>query len=272
MTAESLVPLIRAAEMVGIPYKNLHHRVRQGSLQVEKINGRLYVTPEQIDELQAVNPNYSECNKCGAVFVASHNFRTRCADCQGKPLKEPKKLPEAQCATCGIDLPARRNANKQYCSRSCYRPVANARMSEIRQSKRLFVYCNLCGSRFTRYGHNHYCDECRNAFPSEIRSDLAYRGKYGMSLLDIRSIWYEQEGKCRVCSAPLDFPGPNAKKLHVDHDHECCPVQSGCKYCVRGLLCAKCNIAIGNLDDSIPLLISAIKHLMNPLSVQNWKD
>lgn len=53
-----------------------------------------------------------------------------------------------------------------------------------------------------------------------------------------------QEGVCAICKRP-----PGERRLHVDHDHSCCPAASkSCGKCVRGLLCFSCNSKIGWLE------------------------
>jgi hypothetical protein len=62
-----------------------------------------------------------------------------------------------------------------------------------------------------------------------------------------------KDGPCWICGA-----GPDAQKYahHADHDHE-----SGE---FRGILCGRCNIAIGNLWDSPELCEAAAVYLRNP--------
>lgn len=64
------------------------------------------------------------------------------------------------------------------------------------------------------------------------------RRAYGMEPADYERLLSEQNGKCAICGG-----GPNGagKRLHVDHCHNSSKV--------RGLLCGKCNTAIGLLND-----------------------
>lgn len=39
--------------------------------------------------------------------------------------------------------------------------------------------------------------------------------------------------------------------LTVDHDHACCPGDRSCGRCVRGLICMRCNAALGMLHDDL---------------------
>lgn len=70
--------------------------------------------------------------------------------------------------------------------------------------------------------------------------------KYGIEDSDYQVRLTEQGGRCLICELVMDPPC-------VDHDHE-----TGL---VRGLLCRKCNSAIGLLNDSTDLLQSAIHYL-----------
>jgi hypothetical protein len=59
----------------------------------------------------------------------------------------------------------------------------------------------------------------------------------------------EQGGGCAVCQRP---PKPGTS-LHVDHDHE-----TGY---VRGLLCFKCNAALGQLHDDLDRIERALTYV-----------
>lgn len=65
-----------------------------------------------------------------------------------------------------------------------------------------------------------------------------------------------QGGGCAICGTP-----PNGRRLSVDHDHSCCPGVKTCGKCVGGLLCNRCNVGIGNLQDSPEILERALAYL-----------
>jgi hypothetical protein len=51
------------------------------------------------------------------------------------------------------------------------------------------------------------------------------------------------------------------KRLSVDHDHACCSGEGSCGKCIRGLLCHKCNLALGAINDDINILQKMIDYL-----------
>lgn len=88
-------------------------------------------------------------------------------------------------------------------------------------------------------------------------SDWKYRlKKHGIDEYIYWEIFYRQEGKCAICKKEKD-----GFRLCVDHDHNCCDSKYGCKKCVRGLLCHKCNIGLGSFEDNLDSLKSAVEYL-----------
>ena len=75
--------------------------------------------------------------------------------------------------------------------------------------------------------------------------------EYGLTQDDYDDLLKKQDGRCGICEFKvLD------KKLVVDHCH-----LTGR---VRGLLCTKCNVAIGLLRDDPELVKAALRYLENP--------
>jgi hypothetical protein len=73
------------------------------------------------------------------------------------------------------------------------------------------------------------------------------RRKYGLTQNLFEALVAAQLGNCAICGANEDL------ELHVDHDHRTKKV--------RGLLCGKCNKAIGLLNDDPHLLEAAKQYL-----------
>lgn len=73
---------------------------------------------------------------------------------------------------------------------------------------------------------------------------------------------------CYACNERV----PDNQQLHIDHDHACCPSNVSCGKCVRGTLCAGCNISLGWSRDK-PKDPKLIKYLEGAphLSLSPWK-
>jgi D-lyxose ketol-isomerase len=89
--------------------------------------------------------------------------------------------------------------------------------------------------------------------------------KYGLTLLDFRNLEKEQNNVCAICGNPeTKIQYGKVMPLSVDHNHNTNKV--------RGLLCNKCNRALGLLDIdnlNIELLVSSISYLRNNDSIQD---
>lgn len=94
-------------------------------------------------------------------------------------------------------------------------------------------------------GRCSWCRECRSVYRSAIR-----RGKYRHCITDENLKIYLTENKvCNICNEA-------SNKMFIDHNHTTNKI--------RGLLCMKCNLAIGHFADNISLLKKAIEYLQNP--------
>lgn len=84
---------------------------------------------------------------------------------------------------------------------------------------------------------------------------------HGITHEQFDAILASQGGGCAICGASQG--DARGRRLHVDHDHDCCPGKTSCGNCVRGLLCNGCNTGIGLLGDDPARLASAVRYLIN---------
>lgn len=97
------------------------------------------------------------------------------------------------------------------------------------------------------------CREC-----NRINLRIQNKKRYGISIEEYDAMLFLQEGKCAICKRVFNN---EVKAPHIDHDHMCCPGERSCGKCVRGLLCGKCNSAIGLLEDSAESARAAVDYL-----------
>ena len=108
--------------------------------------------------------------------------------------------------------------------------------------------------------YSYECKECtvkrtveyNKEHSSSVKSQYLKRN-YGLTFEEFESMLSDQNNCCAICGTtePSKTRGRH-KRFHVDHD------SSGK---VRGLLCKSCNIALGEVGDSIHTLKSMIKYL-----------
>ena len=90
------------------------------------------------------------------------------------------------------------------------------------------------------------CKTCKQTAVNNLR--LLQR--YGIDEDGYRALLEAQNGKCAICGAT---ECSNGRKLHIDHDHDTGKI--------RGLLCNKCNPALGLFNDDIDLMTKAVEYL-----------
>lgn len=74
--------------------------------------------------------------------------------------------------------------------------------------------------------------------------------RYGMTWKQYSKLLEDQKQCCAICSVSQESL---SYKFHVDHNHVTGKI--------RGLLCSKCNVALGQLNEDINLFNKAINYL-----------
>lgn len=80
------------------------------------------------------------------------------------------------------------------------------------------------------------------------RRSLRY--KYGITEEDYNKIWLAQGKCCAICKAPYEML---TKKFPIDHDHKTGQI--------RGILCWKCNNALGSIGDDLQSIQRCLNYL-----------
>lgn len=136
--------------------------------------------------------------------------------------------------------------------------AARQRGKKLRQSERGKNYQKTYASRWYKENKERVLAERAAAPPLSEAEKLARRKKrraahllksYGISVEEFNRRLEAQGGMCAICRNKIAEP-----RVAVDHDHQTKEV--------RGLLCKKCNMALGLLgDDKISTLYGAIAYL-----------
>jgi len=95
----------------------------------------------------------------------------------------------------------------------------------------------------------------RIANPEKIRG-TKLKQTYGLDLVKWNELYKRQKGVCAICKRPetMVWRG-KIVNLAVDHNHETLEV--------RGLLCTKCNRALGLMDENLTNIQSMIEYIKN---------
>lgn len=87
-------------------------------------------------------------------------------------------------------------------------------------------------------GLTQWCRPCAALYKLEWR--------YGLPTGGVGELLESQQNRCAICAETFSA----GRRFYIDHDHRCCPGDRSCGRCVRGLLCNRCNIVAGYLDQN----------------------
>lgn len=187
------------------------------------------------------NPNAQACKRCGNPKIPG--LGTLCASCKGtcKDCKKPVRLKvggayETRCIDC-----TRINETKEICNRCGKKRDGSHRN-----------YCRVC---YRKYSSNWAKNNPEKVRAKNRKNDL--KRTYNINPEQWNDLLAKQNNRCAICNKTEE----NVRRFHVDHDHACCPGNTSCGKCVRALLCAKCNVALGMVNDNSETLRAMISYL-----------
>lgn len=132
--------------------------------------------------------------------------------------------------------------------------------NKLRLLARYKVYASKNMEKIDAYKRQWYQENqerCQNKAEIRYATGLSSRRMYnlktlyGLSVTEYESLFRNQKGVCAICGVP------SKRQLSVDHCHN--------TKRVRGLLCHKCNFAIGLFQDNPALLVAASVYLKESL-------
>jgi hypothetical protein len=200
-------------------------------------------------------PTTRPCRACGQPFVpmtgeAGSKYCSTVCKRKGYGIGHTvAPLPVRQCQSCDKAFQPL-HGNHRYCSITC-----RDRHDALIHHGGLLT-CAWCGTQRPSWSTDervsrsrtwpYVCNQCL----APIRHVVARLRKHHVAFERVRQL--RDDPTCEVCGVDIvelvvRRGGNMAALLHVDHDHRCCPGSVSCGKCVRGLVCAPCNIAVGGV-------------------------
>lgn len=112
------------------------------------------------------------------------------------------------------------------------------------ESESIFAH-NFSRTRITADGFLGHCKKCQHDM---MRRSRGLTGTWGTD-----EMLKAQDGKCAICAKHIEFKQGPGNGAQLDHNQETGEV--------RGLLCIKCNRGLGQFQEAIAILESALVYL-----------
>jgi hypothetical protein len=110
--------------------------------------------------------------------------------------------------------------------------------------------CKQCNNEKARAWQTENYDQFKKHWEKQKTAEALWKRKarrYNISVEELKLLFSLNDGTCTICKRyPSNF-------LVIDHCHT--------KNIVRGILCEKCNQALGLMDDNIEYLLNMIQYL-----------
>lgn len=136
---------------------------------------------------------------------------------------------------------------KTHCKRGHQFTDENTYLHENKNRERASRNCRICTRdrlrRYRRVNHEKVVAYDKKYYDNNREKIIAYKRKHRLNSFyqiteeDFESMYKSQNGQCAICLIHMEFNS----KIHIDHSHKTGKV--------RGLLCKKCNLALGFIEN-----------------------
>lgn len=204
-------------------------------------------------------PHSKQCSKCGLVKPLSEFDRaprgkwgreSRCKACKAAQ-RQARYVPAVADPTAREARYTARRGDTKTCTK-CGETKPRSEFSKSKDGKYgpiLRGSCRRCNSEQAMQWH---VDNPGRRVSNKRKQLL--QEHYGLTPDDYNALLDRQGGVCAICGIAARRAHARDMRLTVDHDHDTSHV--------RGLLCHRCNRAIGLLGDDPVLLRRAISYLL----------
>lgn len=151
------------------------------------------------------------------------------------------------CIHCGNEM----RKTSYYAKKStgyCYKCNKGNTKSRILQEKQICRFCKVEKSNIEFYKRN-------GLLRTECKKCVNLKHNFNITEIEYNNLLKIQNNCCAICKSNFSHNHQNGKSasLAVDHCHDTGKI--------RGLLCSKCNLGLGQFKDNENFLIQAIEYL-----------
>jgi hypothetical protein len=219
------------AEQIRDKYANSQTSYKQLALQFDLSVSQIIRIIKR--KVWAQQINYEEGQKCAEIMQRTNK---KCSKCNLQ-----KQLSEFNLCRHNKDLHSHK-------CRECTRKeqkVAYNKICKVGRIKYVPVYkiCTLCMQKKNidsfhqhKWSTDGYLARCKSC----IRK-VKNAKNYGLSVRDYETLVSQYQNQCMICGT-----APSKRSLDVDHNHKTGQI--------RGLLCSRCNLCVGALEEDIELI------------------
>jgi len=127
--------------------------------------------------------------------------------------------------------------------KKCRKEYRLKNSDKIKESKKIYYYKNR--DKLLKISKTY-----RNSNKGKVK-EYQLKYKYNIDKIQYDFLMKKANYKCEICGS--------IKKLHIDHNHRTDKI--------RGILCSKCNISIGLVDENLIILSNMLQYLKDRINI-----